>query len=308
MNEITPVVICHPACSGGSLIFRVLCAQFGLTGISEKSHAFPHGNDVFLPSDPEHALLIDGTLTLEEYGEIYFDRLMNTVAICSRKNQQILLREHTHSYFFTDGFLPDHPSHPSWFVQECLRKGIAPPKCIVTVRNPIDSWLSLEKNFPKLKPKNFDTYCKMFLSFMSTTTSEQKTNILLLRYEDLIGNADSELRKVAEFIGKPFQERVNEEWKFVASSGNSGRQSIKIGQRKRRPFDRKLISSAKHSDAYAKLIEILNYESLEAESTRQQHLRSFFVSFERLVATGLHNLWENLRKWLWTKTRKHVSD
>lgn len=280
------------------MIFRLLCAQFGLVGISEKGHKLTYGKNAFLPTDPEHALLIAGVIDLGTFGEIFIERVRNALSICDSKGFRALIREHTHSYFFQDQSLPVTEDYPSWIAGELYKKSGILSKCIMTVRDPIDSWMGLERSFPRMAPKNFDQYCTSYLNFLKSAGDKVKHGeVLLVRYEDVIEDPQNEIKRIGAFIGELFTGELTSEWHLVASSGNSGRQSQEIKKRKRRAIDFRLFQDAKSSSSYRELISILDYPNIRETSSITQKFLSPAVQLERYGATMMVAVKKRVRKW-----------
>ena len=63
----TPVVLCHAACTGGSMIYRLLVSTFGFCGISEISHGRRTAFG-FSPVDPEAQLFSIGQIDHSGFG------------------------------------------------------------------------------------------------------------------------------------------------------------------------------------------------------------------------------------------------
>lgn len=305
MNNNAPTILCHPACSGGSLIFRMIISQFDLVGLSEMSHQHDLPPGTFMPTDPEYSLLLSGVITETEYAEIFMRRVVNSIEICQARDLQPLIREHTHSYFFSPTFAQNHPSNPSWIATEYEKKFAKRLKCIISTRDPVDSWLGLKAHFPSVAPINFDQYARYYLDFIDTLElNNEPTKDLLIRYEDVILQAEEELRRIAKFLDIPFDGEVNSGWNNVISTGNSGRQSEKLELRPRRPFDIEFMREAENSDAYADLIEKLDYDHISETSSRGEVLSARLLPLERKARLGTGFPIRKLRSWLLRKKNR----
>jgi hypothetical protein len=293
-----PLVLCHPACSGGSMIYRLLVSHFQLIGVSEISHCFPFGKDKFIPSDPEHALMVNGELGESEFEDIFFDRILNSNNISQNRGKQLLIREHTHTYFFMEQ--PDKrvPVQPSWIVEQYEKRLDKTIKCIVTVRDPIDSWLSISANFPRVAPDNFHEYCRRYKGFIrSVFESKNQNTILLVKYEDIILNQHLELSRIAEFLEIPLDGSIEKDWTDVLSTGNSGRQSEKIEKRQRRPFGFRLIREARQSNCYRYIVEQLGYQHLCDGLPKRYWLRAAYTDSKRVFASIIKKLLSPVVRW-----------
>lgn len=289
MDRLEPIIICHPACSGGSLIYRLLVAQFSLAGVSEISHCFPNTATAFFPSDPERSLLASGLIDLAEFGEIVFKRIANCEAICREKGKRLLIREHTHSYFFDECVQQPTTGGPSWIADQFRIVSDRRIKCIVSVRDPIDCWLGLHANFPEIALTDFHQYCLRYKRFLdSLKNSDEAEDFLLVRYEDLIEFHDREFRRIAQFVNIPYSGRLVDSWTSVASSGNSGRQSQTLKKMPRRPFGIALLRAAGRSTAYEDLVKELDYPHIAESVSSAGKLRSCLLTMRRTTATFLY--------------------
>ena len=291
-------ILAHPACSGGSLIYRMLSSSFDMVGLSEKSDRFPYSNDAFLPTDPERDLLASGTISKEQYSDIFVDRIENAVLMCAQKNKHILIREHTHSYFFQADGETGEDYGPSWICNRIRVRHGQIPKCIISFRDPIDSWLGLISNFSNLAPDTFDNYCNMYLRFLlKSKAAENKNKALILRYEDVVIDHTAVMQRVEDYLGIPHSENPSVDWQDIAVSGNSGRRSDSISIRARRPFSLRLVSEAAKSKSYSKILSILNYSHVEDSVSFKTRIQSPFVQFQSSTAKATTSLKEIVKRW-----------
>lgn len=297
MTSNTPIVLCHPACSGGSWIYTVLCTHFDLIGLSEKSHAFNYPKDVFLPTDPEYSLKLAQIISSEVFGDIFIDRIRNCMRICNSYDKTLLIREHTHSYFFQNDEIAI--SHPSWIALRLHEKYQIPARCILTFRDPIDSWLGLQRSFPELAGGTFEQYCRNYLVFLQNAkASEIAGTALIVKYEEFVENPEKALERVANYLSMTLTEGRSQASFEVVSSGNSGRQSDVIKIRKRRQFDYRLYNQAKKSESYKQIIEILMYLDIQHSSTSWQKVMSPLYQAQRVLATIALRLTRRLHRWV----------
>lgn len=172
----------------------------------------------------------------------------------------MLIREHTHRYFFNPHHDKSTLESISW-VNDAFSKGRDESlNCLLSVRDPIDSWLGLRHNFPEEQPTVFDEYCEKYLFFLDKV--ERTKRVHLFKYEDMISSPQEVLLKIGKFLGRLPVDLDFEKNSQVISSGNSGRQSSAIYARPRRPFTSRLVRAAKASKNYVELCERLNYPCL----------------------------------------------
>lgn len=290
-----PILLCHPACSGGSLIYRHLAAATGCVSVHEVGHRWLPRVEDFRPLDPESQLACLGRLSPEEFADIYWSRLLNANAIAQRSGSRLLVREHTHQYYFDNAEPID--SAISWLRQEYeQRLGVTPPT-VVSYRDPVDCWLGMKASFPNLVSYTFDTYCERYLQWVTPAIEAARTSsqhVSLLKYEDFCADAVSAVRRSATALG--IEAAADYQPAGIPSSGNSGRRNdATVAMRARRPYTLNLVSEAAASESYAKLCGLLGYRHLSEDSTLQPRLRSVVragARSMRAMAKGVRGLFK----------------
>jgi len=285
-----PIILCHAACTGGSLIYRLLVSAFGFVGISEISHARRPDPKEYLPLDPEAQLLSQGIISPAEFDIIFIQRIYNCDQIVRERGKTLLVREHSHRYFFDPQQDDIAVDSVSW-INDAYRKERGESLCcLVSVRNPIDSWLGLRNSFPDESPLTFDQYCEKYLNFIDRI--EQTERVHLFKYEAFVHDPRATLEEIGKRIGHTCSNFDLGKSAHVASSGNSGRQGAEITARPRRPFTMHLVRSAEASGHYRKLCDRLGYPCLNDELGFQQR-RGIVKSH---VHNLLHTCADNLRQ------------
>ena len=256
----SPVVLGHAACTGGSLIYRVLTSTFGFSSLSEIGVArVPQRR--FSPWDPELQLFARDDISAKEFSEIIFERVLSCQQIATRKQQRVLVREHTHSFYF-------NPKDPeilreggSWFADAYYARFSARVPALVSVRDPIDSWLGFRRSFEAQLPDRFDDYCRAYNSYLDkidTQNSDHK-QFHLFKYEDFLTDPQKQLDMIAAHINQPPKEADLSSVGNLFGSGNSGRVSSELKKRARRPFTHRLYKEAEDSQEYLRLCQRLEY-------------------------------------------------
>ena len=304
LQDREPIVLCHAACSGGSMIYRMIIANLDLVGVSEVSHRVLFREDPYFPTDPELALLSGGIIADAEFERIFLDRVRHSNEVCRKKKKTLLIREHTHSYFFIDSLGSSVPDNPSWIADQYLKRFDKRIKCIVTVRDPIDCWLSFFANFHGSTPNEFQEHCSKYEGFVrSLSSSYDKQNILLIRYEDIINDQVKQLKRIAEFIDVSFDGKAVRDWSHVSSTGNSGRQGHTVQKRTRRPFGIQLIRDAEKSSSYRYLTEELGYAHLCESISVLTKARAYYIDFRRIFASVSVRILEPIQNWALSRSR-----
>lgn len=255
LSRKEPAIICHPACSGGTVIYRELLKRLGMWGVSEVSHAcIPQpGEHVWL--DPETQLFAQRKLSLAEFSKIFFDRIRSTERLAAQAEQRLLIREHSHRYFFNPLVDGIDLESVSWVVDQYRLNDDRFIKTLVSVRDPIDCWLGLRHSFPRERPRQFDAYCQRYLDFVKA--ADRTTDCLLFKYEDFVSSPDSTTDEISAFLNLsplPAPSATS-----VHASGNSGRSGEALSLRRRRAYTNQLVHQADRSRAYQELIERLDY-------------------------------------------------
>jgi len=163
MQDKNPIVLCHAACTGGSLIYRLMVLSFGFVGLSELSHKYNYSSTDFLPFDPEVQLYLQGIIDNKKISDIFFERIVRCNNMISELGKTMLIREHSHSYFFREQRIVDDIASISWIAGQYRKIYKDSLQCLLSVRDPIDSWLGLRQNFPKERDMSLDKYCGNYL-------------------------------------------------------------------------------------------------------------------------------------------------
>ena len=279
-------------------------STFGFCGISEISHGRRTAFG-FSPVDPEAQLFSIGQIDHSGFGAILAERLVNTREMAAQSGQRLLVREHTHNYFFNADCPEVVPKGPSWVADQFGSQipSIDTP-VVVTVRDPIDSWLGFRQNFNHLQPDRFEDYCAKYNQFFDRVESWQKRGkpIHVFKYEDCVVDAESAMRGVAQFLNVEFAGLdVSDAFKTV-SSGNSGRQSASLAIRKRRPFTMSLVKAARDSFEYSSLCTRLGYEPLHSNMTFSNRVSASFYSM-LLPIRKIGNMVEAPGRWIYKQIR-----
>lgn len=259
VGKPTVRVIHHLACSGGSLISKCIASLPNVFLLSEVHpdttlHMW-HDRPQYLPSDIS---------TLSRYAkvpevdilarEIFQQNIRSTEAHIRRLGGTLVLRDHSHADYFVGkdvqgkslvvDVLGDH--------FDFLR--------VVTIRNPVDSYLSLvNNNWEHYTPKGFEEYCKRYLAFTSEYSHKQ-----ILKYEDFVDKPKKFLKKIARMLELPFSESFLDSFDTIDITGDSGRSGADIAKRERRALSSEEYNNICSSKAYKKILRKFNYSLPQA--------------------------------------------
>lgn len=241
----------HFACTGGTLVSKCLAAMPNTQVLSEVDPLSPLTHLGFAPTDlllhirhsnrgvPD-AVLVDMFLAALK---VMYDHSLTT-------GTHLVLRDHTHSHFCTGPEIP---------VRQSLREIIGrdhPVLSVVTVRHPLDSYLSLERNnWRHYSPPTFDEYCRRYLAFL-----DRYDDVATFKYEDLTTAPDETLMAICEELQLPFAAEFRDYLSLVHLTGDSGRSGLEISPKPRRPVPEEVEADCRSSPHYRTLCGRLEYE------------------------------------------------
>lgn len=247
----------HFSCTGGTLITKCLASMPNVLVLNEvdplSTMYFDPKNPSFTPTDIT-SLVRQGNPNVSDSLPIKLF-VQNINLICDELDligKRLLLRDHSHSHFLASSRIPERPTMLTLLSEHF------PTKSVVTVRDPIDSYLSLKKNnWIHFQPKNFDEYCRRYNFFL-----DQYNNIKIFRYEDFVGNPHENISAICDVLNLPYTDIFVDTFYTFKFSGDSGRKSSIIEPRPRENLATCFIGEIKDSENYAKLIARLNYECI----------------------------------------------
>jgi len=257
--SVEPIrVIQHLSCTGGTLFGKCIAAMPNTVLFSEinplSTQLFLSGaSPEFCPTDVISLARLGKAPAIDDLCEKVFQSEMRVVEKHLRNyGQRLVLREHSHSSFLVGSESTSTKTIPQ------LLDGVSTLVSIVTVRHPIDSYLSLQNNgWIHFDPATFDEYCHRYLTFLSSNKDAP-----VYKYENLLESPEDTLQQICDYFEIPYNQDFQDYLEIVPATGDSGRASIHIGVRERRPVDEALLLEARSSGNFKKLCELLDYESL----------------------------------------------
>lgn len=247
-------IIQHQSCTGGTLISKCLAAMPNVALLSEVnplSQVALETKPSFNPTDLTYLALRGGFPLIDELREKIFKSDIEVISKHTNSlGKYLILREHSHSDFFY-GEAPKETST----LRKLLRRDY-PVLSVVTVRHPIDSYLSLVKhNWIHFTPRTFDEYCNRYVLFI-----DDNKNVPLHKYEDFVVDPQTVLRLVCRDLELPFNEDFLDVFDLNILSGDSGRSSNVIEKRERREFSESFQEEIDKSTKYKELVRLLHYD------------------------------------------------
>lgn len=248
-------VLHHVACSGGTIISQCIAAMEDVCLLSEV-HPFNRYAPEFNPSNPL-------VLYEKNYGRLPSETTAGSftwdISLLHRQatsmGKTLILRDHTHSEFFSG---PPSSIDNTIGTTDCLATHFYTIS-ILTVRHPLDSFLSLANNGwdVQFMPNTLDEYCRRYIAFL-----ERYREKPIYKYEDFCRDPDSTLERLCIDLHISYCSEYRSRLSSIKVSGNSGRSSSsEIKPRPRRPMNTSLLDQIRTSKNYKRLCDLLGYSS-----------------------------------------------
>jgi hypothetical protein len=247
----------HFACTGGTLISKCIASMPNTQLLSEvdplSTPVSPSADLQFAPTDMI-TLMRHSTrgTSVELIVELFLSNLEIVYTESLNTGLRLVLRDHAHSHYCRGSKVPERLN--------LLRLVAArfPTLSVVTVRDPIDSYLSLKTNeWVHFTPSTFDEYCARYIAFI-----EAYRDVPVIRFEDFTHEPKTEMSKICDFLDLPFNPDFCDLFGVHQISGDSGRAGNKIEPRSRRFIDAVLINEIEASANYQLLRSKLGYLSI----------------------------------------------
>lgn len=222
-------IIHHFACSGGTLISKCLAAQPNVFLLSELHPTtrlgMNMGKAAYTPRDITTQAIYGRVPNVDELAEkLFVNGIIETEKHIRKRGGYLVIRAHTHADYCTDNPIPE---------VDALTRLLEPYfdiKHLVTVRSPIDSFLSLRENqWVSFRPDLFEEYCCRLLKFLN---SFEVTH--MIHYEDFVSGPTKYVKLCAEILELPAIEQATDYIDVFKLSGDSGRSGSDIALRSRK--------------------------------------------------------------------------
>lgn len=245
----------HFACTGGTVFSKCIAAMPNVQLLSEVDPLSLQRLDptapIFAPTDmirllrqatsavPNDALI---RLFEAELGVVY--------GMATARGMYLVIRDHTHSHFCTGDTLEPRPT-----LRE-LVQAVAPTRSLVTVRDPVDTWLSLKSHkWVHFAPATFDEYCRRYLAFL-----DRHDDVPVLRYEDFTREPEAEVRRACGILELPYFDGFMRVFNVFHLTGDSGRKPARgVSAPPAREGRDAVLAEAADSAHYADLAARLGY-------------------------------------------------
>lgn len=246
----------HLSCTGGTLISKCIASMPNVLLLNEIN---PHstmltaktGHARFTPTD---------TIALLRQGDPFAaDALINKVFQTElevirreiwKSGRRLVLRDHSHSDYLIDRAIGDRLSVYALVAERF------PIRSVLTVRNPIDSWLSMKrKNWhAKMEPASFDEYCRRYLQFLN-----DHGNLPIVKYEKFVKQPAEVMQQICQTLDLEYEDEFQLVFDSFEFSGDSGRGGSVIKEHAPRKRSKEMSKEAAASAHYEQLIEKLSY-------------------------------------------------
>lgn len=253
-NSPEPVrTVHHFACTGGTLMSRALAAQPLTLLLSEVDPLSRLPFNAPLRFAPTDLILLaqagprgPDQATLEE---MFLAGLQALRDGTGAQGTHLVLRDHAHSHFCVG---PEVPARPT------LRDLVArrfPTRGIVTVRHPLDSFLSLRvMGWVHFAPGTLEEYARRYLAFL-----DAYADAAVFKYESFVAAPDETTRQMAAELALAYDPDWKKALPAIRLTGDSGRSGDRIAPRPRRSVPDDIAAEAERSDRYRELCSRLDY-------------------------------------------------
>lgn len=244
----------HLSCTGGTLIAKCIASMPNVLLLNEVDPLSPlpfkSGKPAFTPTDMI-ALLRQGDKDIsEDLIERLFVQNLETVRDeMAKTGRSLILRDHSHSHFLTGDAVPERPA-----LRDMLARHF-PLRSIVTVRDPIDSYLSMKKQgwYEHFSPPTFDEYCRRYLIFL-----KKYEGVNLVKYEDFVADPPLIMKRICAVLELDYSDIFLKVFDVFRFSGDSGRSGGVIEARPRRDVGSE-VGNIRASSSCCELVEQLGF-------------------------------------------------
>lgn len=247
----------HQGCSGGTVISKAIASMLKTFVISEvHPDRVIHG---FNPYDPIQNLLAQTNLRDDTRlkRDIFFQRINQCYEISLKVKINLVFRDHSHSDYMLEKDIKFIKNKSSLI--SLLSKSFNLIS-ILTIRNPIESYISLCSNGRANSIKDFNDYCDRILLM---TETYRTLGCEMIKYEDFCKNPKKTLKKICKIYEIEFNEKFEDIFYKIPMTGDSGRgkKLNSIQTLKPKLVDDNLKKQALSSQSYLKLCKDFNYDS-----------------------------------------------
>lgn len=247
----------HFACTGGTLFSKCIASMPNVQLLSEvnpfSQSTAASQSGAFVPTDMIN-LLRQSSRGEDDamIAEIFRAEIKAVYKNCINKGLRLVLRDHSHSHYCVGNNISIYPTLHQ------LLAGDHELRSIVTVRHPMESWVSLGKNnWISWQPATISEYAERYLKFL-----DAHRELPIFRYEDFVLDPKNVMNRICLALELPFNEEFGGLFQIFKLSGDSGRSGTRIEPRSKRLPDDNIKEQARASVSYQELCERLGYGDL----------------------------------------------
>lgn len=246
----------HLSCTGGTLFAKCIASMANVLLLNEVQPYIRKtqpklGKSRFTPTDMISLLhQADTNISSSLVSKLFITDLEVLRKEQWKIGRAVVLRDHSHSQFLVGTTPSDELSLGELVSQNFSHRGM------VSVRNPIDSFLSMQHNgwHRQFQPSSFDEYCKRYLLFL-----EKYKGYPIMKYEKFVDAPEENMRNICTILDLSFTVNFLEICQFFRFSGDSGRSGGEIKLRQRRQISPNLMDAIDKSQHWHILSQKLNY-------------------------------------------------
>jgi hypothetical protein len=240
----------HFACTGGTLFSKCIASMPNTQLLSEVAPHSHMDERRFCPTDLIQLLRASSRGSGSELEiEVFLAGLEALYRQCTKRGLRLVLRDHPHSIYCSDSAKED---------SVCLYNIVSRQHrivSVVTVRHPLDSYLSLvEHGWVTKRISNIELYVGAYSKFL-----DDHADLMRFKYEELVQDPEPIIKKMCEALELPFNPAFNELFHAHKLSGDSGRAGRAIEIRDRREIPGEILDQVRGSEIYIGLCERLGY-------------------------------------------------
>jgi len=242
-------IVHHLSSSGGTVISKCIAALPDVVLLSEMHPLTVLDVPHFLPIDPLAQLLSNYPQLApddENLQRLFCERLEPVAETCQKAGKHLVLRDHSHSDYLTD-------REPRTRLADALGKYYELRR-IVTLRNPIDAWLSMKASGFDNHVLNFSDYCDRVLTFL-----EDHTHLPLWRYEDFVARPETIIAEISKSLDVPFDPSFLSHFAEKTLTGDSGRKPTEITELPRRDYSESFAEEVAASESFGIIANRFGY-------------------------------------------------
>lgn len=256
-RKTVPVVrsIHHFAATGGTLMSRCIDAQPNVVLLSEIDPlsliSMTVSKPVFSPRSVIQQLRYSVRGNCDVLiGEVFQAEIVALRDRLQRQGRHLVVRDHAHSQYC---FGPISTTRKS--VLDLLR-ATGDTRSIVTIRHPIDSFLSItaQPNWNHFSPATLEEYCRRYLLFL-----EDHAGLPIISYEAFVADPERVTAEICSALDLAYIPGAIDLRDVFKLSGDSGRAGTTVAERPRRAVSPEVHAQA-GVEPYLRLCQRLGYD------------------------------------------------